>query len=278
MVNISLSHLIIWTAIIPLVQGLIGCAVVATPTPLPPIPTATPLPVPTPTFTPAPTPTATPTPVPKLTPASIPTYAPDIEATIEAGVAEALAKLPTSTPVVVEKEVLVTPTAIPSPTPVPTPVVKPGYARANPANIRSLLFIKGDDLFEIYEARVALLEVIRGDVAWDRVKQGNLFNSPPEAGFEYILARIRFDYLKGRDADTVYHVNGFEFKVISSDGKEYESSFVVGPDPTLSATLYPGASHEGWAVFQVAQHDTKPLITFGRTYQGTGGIWWKLYE
>jgi hypothetical protein len=52
----------------------------------------------------------------------------------------------------------------------------------------------------------------------------------------------------------------------------------VDPDPSIDADLYPGASHEGWMSFQVAVDDSESLMTFGRKYDGTGGLWFKLYE
>jgi hypothetical protein len=177
-----------------------------------------------------------------------------------------------------------TPTPLPTPTPTstrtPTPSATPapGFARANPADVGTGLFIKVDDLFKVLEARITLFEVIRGEEAWTRIKETNRFSSPPKAGFEYIIAKLRFEYLKGKGPDTKYDLNPFEFTAVSSDGKEYELQFVVGPKPELSASLYPGASHEGWVSFQVAQHDTRPLMTFGRDYQGRGGVWWKLYK
>ncbi|GAI91366.1 unnamed protein product, partial [marine sediment metagenome] len=42
-------------------------------------------------------------------------------------------------------------------------------------------------------------------------------------------------------------------------------------------SIYPGATHEGWGIFQVEAQDNKPLLTFGRDYKGSGGIWWQLY-
>ncbi len=181
-----------------------------------------------------------------------------------------------------------TPTPAPTPTPTlsptapvtatPTSTPAPGSARANSAEIGTELSIKVDNLLGYYEARVTLLEVVRGEGAWSRVQQANRFNSPPQAGFEYILARVRFDYLNGKDPNTQYDLSDYDFDAVSSDGKDYERVSVVEPKPTLSAKLYPGASHEGWVAFQVAQQDTRPLMTFGRGSQGRGGLWWKLYK
>ena len=107
-------------------------------------------------------------------------------------------------------------------------------------------------------------------------------------GFEYILARVRFEYLKGPTENAVFEVTqqtsiGFTFTAVSSDGKVYESPYkspffvFYAPEPKLQAILYPGAVHEGWAVFEVASSDVQTLLTFGSQQDGTGGIWFKLY-
>jgi len=90
--------------------------------------------------------------------------------------------------------------------------------------------------------------------------------------------RIDFKYISGPTVDTTFDVSTYRFDVVSSDGYVYEVPFVVEPEPDISATLYPGASHEGWAAYQVYDTDTKPVLAFGRQYTGSGGIWFKLYE
>lgn len=89
---------------------------------------------------------------------------------------------------------------------------------------------------------------------------------------------MRFEYLTGLTPDTTYDVSTGLFKAVSSSGKDYDSITVVEPAPSIEAKLYPGASNEGWVAFQVAQDDAKPLMTLGRKYDGTGGIWFMLYS
>jgi hypothetical protein len=168
-----------------------------------------------------------------------------------------------------------------TPSPILTSDSTLGDSRSRPAPIGSELTIVANDFFSNYEARIVLLEVVRGEAASKLIAGASEFNSylgKLDPGFEYALARIRFDYLMGADHDTAYHLNSSEFTAVSSNGKEYDRAFVVGLDPDLSADLYPGASHEGWTAFQVAKTDTAPLLTFGRDFDGRGGLWWKLSE
>jgi len=161
--------------------------------------------------------------------------------------------------------------------------VSPGYSRGNPVGIGTPLsiWVGSAGVASYYtndhEVRITLLQIVRGSEAWQLIYDANMFNDPPEAGFEYILAKVRFEYLTGPTPDTAYDVSPVWFDAISSDGKEYDTAYVVGPDPSIRTDLYPGASHEGWAAFQVAQSDAKPVMTFGRRYDGTGGVWFKLY-
>jgi hypothetical protein len=162
-------------------------------------------------------------------------------------------------------------------------IVGPGYSRGNPVGTSTSLSIwvgptgSASSYENDYDVRITLLQIIRGNAAWQLIQNANMFNDPPETGFEYILAKVRFEYLTGPTADTAYDVSPIWFDAVSSDGKEYDWVSVVEPDPSIRTNLYPGASHEGWVVFQVAQSDAKPVMTFGRSYDGTGGVWFKLY-
>ena len=53
---------------------------------------------------------------------------------------------------------------------------------------------------------------------------------------------------------------------------------IVTPRPEIDTKLYSGAKHQGYAVFKVELTDSKPLITFGRDYNGKGGVWFKAYD
>ena len=50
---------------------------------------------------------------------------------------------------------------------------------------------------ELYDMKITLQEVIRGTEAWERLKKTSNTNKPADQGFEYVLARIRFEYWNG---------------------------------------------------------------------------------
>lgn len=214
---------------------------------------------------PSPQPTATPTVTPHPTTIPTPTQTPD------------QTQMPTSAPTTIPTQ---TPTPTPSPTLTPSATPTPsllGSSRSNPAPKGTSLTIQFEWFLETYNARVTLLETIRGAEAWAKIKEANMFNDPPDQGFEYILLKIRFEYISGPTTNTKYDVSPVFFDAISSNGLEYEYKTIVPPKPWLSASLYPGASHEGWDGYQVAINDANPVLTFGRNYDGTGGIWFKLH-
>jgi hypothetical protein len=260
-----------------LALGLAGCTVVVTPTPLPPTPTPTPTPT------------------------------PEIQATVAAAVALELARRPTSTPFIVQRVVPVTVVATPTRGPTPTPIIKEvlkeivvtatpaptpsatplpslGHSRLNPANIGTALFIRFKSYSGSYfEARITLLEVIRGDQARNIIDVPRwLDTDQPNPGFEWVLARVRFELLKTLDANTAFDVSPFGFAAISSQGKAYDSVNpnvdFQKPNGRMFATLYSGASHEGWVPLHVAPNDDHPLFQFDRHIRADGLLWWKLYK
>ncbi len=102
-----------------------------------------------------------------------------------------------------------------------------------------------------------------------------MFNDSPKNGYEYLLAKVNFKLLDIDEAGAAYDLSGYSFTAVSSMGKDYEHTMSVEPDPSLDAKLYKNAENEGWVAFAVATNDAEPLITFGRDYQGKGGIWFK---
>lgn len=226
-------------------------------------PTVMPVPTSTPSATPAPLATATTTPVPTSTPT--PTAVPIPPAT------STMSPTSTATPTP-------TPTAAATVTPTRTPTATPialGYSRRIPAPAGQALQIATSDG---YELQITLKTIVRGDPAWQQIKSANLFNGPPATGWEYILALIRIDYAKGKTPDTTYRPSEYwDYTAVSGDGADYARKIVVRPDPRFADQIYPGTSTEGYVALYVHDYDKTPLLTFGRNYDGTGGLWWKLY-
>ncbi|WP_339314636.1 DUF4352 domain-containing protein [Paenibacillus sp. FSL R10-2734] len=124
-----------------------------------------------------------------------------------------------------------------------------------------------------FSGTASVTEVLRGQFAWQKIKDANMFND--EAGYEYILAKVNLKISNYKESDAAVHMTEAYFKLISTTGTAYDSVSVVTPDPSINTDVYVGSSHEGWVVFKVKQGDASPLIAFARSYDGTGGAWFK---
>jgi hypothetical protein len=164
---------------------------------------------------------------------------------------------------------------------------KQGFSPLNPAPIGMQLETVIECGFgyrphEKYNVKVTLLEAVRGDKAWQRIKAVSASNQPPQRGFEYILARIKFEYsARGAPGDCIHELRSEEFTAFSGKGIEYENPLVVPPQPELNAKLRSGESFEGWLVFQTSPSEDTALLRFmasvGRAVEQGGQIWFRLY-
>lgn len=150
-----------------------------------------------------------------------------------------------------------------------------GLSRSNAAPVGATVTLAVDGLLDKYTAEFTLEETIRGDRAWELVKAANMFNDAAPEGQEYLLAKIKVKVVKNEKADAAVSISGASFTAVSSAGKDYTNPFAVSPDPGLNASLYEGASDSGWITLLVNTDDEAPLITFGRKFDGTGGVWLK---
>jgi hypothetical protein len=126
---------------------------------------------------------------------------------------------------------------------------------------------------ETYDVRITVLEILRGEPSMDLVIEANASNAPAQNGFEYALARIKFEYAaRGAPGNKTWELAGKQFSAFSGDGKPYESPSIVLPEPSLDGKLRSGDTRQGWIAFAVAKDDKKPVMTFS-----PGGIWFRLY-
>lgn len=135
---------------------------------------------------------------------------------------------------------------------------------------------------ELYNMNLTLLEVVRGDEAWERLRKASDANRPAESGFEYILAHIKFEYYaRGTPGLCVHKVTPQQFMAFSSEGVDYPAVDVSLPKPEMLGDLRSGEHLEGWIAVRVPQADKKPLLSYSADQGGAvmhgGGKWFKLY-
>lgn len=160
----------------------------------------------------------------------------------------------------------------------------PGTSSDNPAPIGVTVKTtveRGDAYMgpRLYNVEITLLEILRGNQAWEQVKSSEVVKEPSKSGFEYILARLKFGFFRrarGLGEDT-YKLPDGQFIAASTDGKiEYENPPILKqPHPQLVDWLFkPGDIQEGWVVLQVPEDNKKPLLIFKRQHaEGVYGIW-----
>ncbi len=168
------------------------------------------------------------------------------------------------------------------------PAVAQDNTPTNPAAIglpvRSMIEL-GSVYTNIYDITMTVLETVRGKEAMDRLKAANPDNKAPAAGFEYVLARVKFDF-KGRYiTDTIpFSLGKDPLQWVALSGTElteYDRVSVSVPAPALAGMLKPGTSMEGWLAFAVKQQDSKPVMVFDPDTGGATGrgktVFFKLY-
>lgn len=157
------------------------------------------------------------------------------------------------------------------------PLAETDYSRSNPAPLNTVQtyafsneYLNGD-----YSAAIRVVETLRGDVAWEMIQEANMFNSEPDEGYEYVLAKIAFSVLSVED-DAAHNVNSYHFKAFSGNNEEMPMCSVVEPEPMLTGQLYAGGNTEGWIAVQVKKDDASPKLAYGQDYSGKDYIWFSL--
>ena len=169
----------------------------------------------------------------------------------------------------------------------PHPAIAQENSSTNPAavnsRVRSMIEL-GSVYTNIYDIAITVLETVRGKEAMDRLKAANPDTKVPPEGFEYALARVKFEF-KGRYvSDTIPFDLGndpLQWVALAADLTEYPKVSVSAPKPALVGRIKPGDSLEGWVAFAVKQRDSKPVMVFDPDTGGATGrgrtLFFKLY-
>jgi hypothetical protein len=169
------------------------------------------------------------------------------------------------------------------------PAIAQYNSSTNPAAVgspvRSMVEL-GSVYTNIYDIAITVLETVRGKDAMDRLKAASPDNKMPAEGFEYILARIKFDF-KGRAVSDKlsFDLGNAPLQWIALTGKdltEYDRVSITLPKPALTGMVKPGQSVEGWVAFAVDRKDSKPVMVFDPDTGGATGrgrtLFFKLYQ
>lgn len=94
---------------------------------------------------------------------------------------------------------------------------------------------------------VTILEIVPD--AWSIIEAENMFNEPPEEGYQYVMAKVQVSYI-GEESGTPWL--DLSLRYLGSDGNSYSEGVGVVPKPFYDiGEQFPGATAEGnigWAV------------------------------
>jgi hypothetical protein len=153
------------------------------------------------------------------------------------------------------------------------------------APVRSMVEL-GSVYSNIYDITITVLETVRGAEAMNRLKAASADNKQPAQGFEYVLARVKFEH-KGRAVSDKlpFDLGNAPLQWVALAGKdltEYDRVSVTLPKPALTGMVKPGQSVEGWVAFAVDSKDSKPVMVFDPDTGGATGrgrtLFFKLYQ
>ena len=137
------------------------------------------------------------------------------------------------------------------------PVMAQDNTPTNPAAkgmpVRSMIEL-GSVYTNIYDITITVLDTVRGKETMERLKAASPDVKAPAAGFDCLLARVKFE-LKGRYvSDTIPLDLGKEplqwVALSGTDLTEYERPSVAVPKPALEGRVKPGESMEGWRLLK----------------------------
>ena len=172
--------------------------------------------------------------------------------------------------------------------------LSPGSASAqfnsskNPAPIGSpvkSMVELGSVYSSIYDIDITVLQVVRGKDAMNLLTKADPKNKKPAKGFEYILAKVKFEMKSRAVSDKLTFDLGKEplqWVALASDLTEYPGTSVKVPAPALAGVVKPGGSIEGWVAFEVEAKDSKPVMVFDPDVGGATGrgktLFFKLFK
>jgi hypothetical protein len=147
----------------------------------------------------------------------------------------------------------------------------------NPATIGSpvkSMIELGSVYSNIYDITITVLETARGKEAMKLLNKADSKNKKPPRGFEYLLARVKFEMKSRAVSDKLTFDLGdspLQWIALASDLTEYPRVSATVLSPALKGRVKPGDSIEGWVVFAVDKKDSGPVMVFDPDSGGATG-------
>lgn len=159
------------------------------------------------------------------------------------------------------------------------PVAKENqYSRNNPAPLNTVQeYTKSDNWSETdnYTVAIRILETVRGEKAFEALKEKSIIYPEPDEGYEYVNVKIAYSVISTK-SDFSVEPYQTSFTAFTKNNEECPVNYYTSTDPVLTGALYEGGNIEGWITVQVKKDDAEPKLAYGLGYNGTGGIWFSL--
>ena len=124
----------------------------------------------------------------------------------------------------------------------------------------------------LYQLEMAVIDVVRGDEAWEIIKNADGFDeyiyNTPDDNNEYMLVKF---HIKALASDDDKAVHPSDFKFVSESGIMYDFISRSDVKPAL-ATIFPGAQTEGYICGFVNKNDTPTVVYVS---DRGGGLWFQ---
>jgi len=125
-------------------------------------------------------------------------------------------------------------------------------SRSNPlplqktATIDDEIYNDAGDTFAI-KFDLTVLEVIRGQEAYDMLMSMNEFNEPAPEGYEWVLAKTKVKFVESETEDIPFFIDGvMNFTMVSENGDIYSGDVYATTEPDFSFEMYVGSEKEGY--------------------------------
>lgn len=106
---------------------------------------------------------------------------------------------------------------------------------------------------------VAVMEVKRGEEAWQMLLEANSYNDPAPDGMEYVLVRVKSRYIG--TAEAAEYISGASFQITGSSNQLNDAAWVV-VQPALDARLFPGGEQQGWVALVAETGETDLILVY----------------
>ncbi len=125
-------------------------------------------------------------------------------------------------------------------------------SRTNPvpfqatATVDDELYNDAGDSFPI-KFDLTVVEVVRGDAAYQTLKSMNEFNEPAPAGYEWVLAKTKVKFIESETEDLAFNIDGImNFDMVSESGDIFSGDLYGTTEPDFSFEMYVGNEKEGY--------------------------------